>query len=153
MKYNSTVDLHYVFTEQTKCVGYSEELDEVFYDEDEYEYDYNINEEDIVDAFMWIFGTPNASLEDNIKSVIENIYTDDLLKDVYEEYKVSTIEEVIREAKKELTTDKLPINAYNLLDYITGYNVGEFVSCDENLRETVEDYFYDDAYDDFCENR
>jgi hypothetical protein len=153
MKFNSTVELHYTFTEQTRCVGYSEKYDEYFYDEDDYEYDYTVDEEDIVDAFMAAFGTPNSSLEDNIKSVVENIYTDDLIKDFLDEYKASSIEDAIIEVEKELMDKKLPVNSYNLLDYITGFNVSECVFCDDNLREIVEDYFYDDAYEDFCENR
>ena len=149
----------YTFTEQAGPSQYSEEYDEEFYDTEDFEWYYTVYEDDIAKAFIDMFGNRKGTLEENIKSVIEEVMSQEELDEMLRETHSTTIEEAIEEAKKEIAeyNSKLPaiyshkckkVDAYNLLDYL----LGDIFYYADNYDDELTDYFYEDAHEDFIEN-
>lgn len=152
-------ELYYTFTEQVGPSQYSEEYDEEFYDTEDFEWYYTVYEDDIANAFIDMFGDKKETLENNVKSVIQQVMSQDELNEMLEYYDSDTIEQAIEEVKKVIAdyNSKLPaaysykarkVDAYNLLDYL----LADISYYSDKYEDEIKDYFYDAAHQEFLEN-
>ena len=152
--------LNYVITRQTGPSYYSEETDEDFYDTTDYDWDYEVYEDDIADAWIEIYGKKGNSLEDNCKLVVEELISlaGETLEGYLKEAEVSSLDEAVEQARESIRKFNASeyakehgkhkeINAYNLLDELLG-DIGYYFDYDE---ENMLDYFREDAEADFNE--
>lgn len=146
--------LDYTFT-KIMHQYYLEGSDEWEEDGDDYDWEYEIDEEDIANAFIGIFGKKKEKLEYNIKQVWNELLSDLDREKILKEMEETSFETLLLSAKKYLWTaidhrTKKPkkVNAYTLLDYI----LGDISYYAEQEEEALKDWFYDKAEQDFYSN-
>lgn len=149
----------YTFYEQCGPSQYSEYTDEEFYDEEAFDWDYEVSEASICRAWIEAFGSKNNTLEQNCAAVAKELMSEEEITDTLKQLEVNSIEEAIEEAKnsiekfnssdyaKEHNVTKV-VNEYTILDYVLG-DIGYYVDQDE---ESLTEYFEEEAHKDFIAN-
>ena len=151
--------LNYTFTEQSGPSYYSEYTDEDFYDTEDFEWDYELDTDQIAKAFIDMFGDKDNTLEQNCIAVAEEVMEEDDKKELLAAYEANTLEEAIEAIKlhiikyNERMAQQGPkykqkkIDAANILDQMMDINYYA-----DNYEDELTDYFYEDAHEDFIEN-
>lgn len=147
---------NYIFTEQAGPSYYSEQTDEEFYDTEDYEWEYEVDEEDISEALVSPY-IGKYSLRESCKEAINDLMSDEDIKTSLEELEVNSIDEAFNNLEKEIedynqnrTVRRRKISAYEYLNYFLG-DITYYVE-EAKMEEDLKDYFYDDAHREFRES-
>lgn len=150
---------NYTFTEQSGPSYYSEYTDEDFYDTADFEWDYEVDTDQVAEAFVDMFGNKDNTLEQNCIAVAEEVMEEDDKKELLAAYEVNTLEEVVEAIKLDIIKynkkmeqqganyKQKKIDAANILDQMM-----DIYYYADNYEDDLKDYFYEDAYEDFREN-
>ena len=151
--------LNYTFTEQSGPSYYSEYTDEDFYYTEDFEWDYELDTDQIAEAFIDMFGDKDNTLEQNCIAVAKEVMEEDDKKELLAAYEVNTLEEVIEAIKLDIIKynermaqqgpkyKQKKIDAANILDQMM-----DIYYYADNYEDELTDYFYEDAHEDFIEN-
>jgi len=150
---------NYTFTEQSGPSYYSEYTDEDFYDTEDFEWDYEVDTDQVAEAFVDMFGDKDNTVEQNCIAVAEEVMEEDDKKELLAAYEVNTLEEVVEAIKLDIIKynkkmeqqganyKQKKIDAANILDQMM-----DIYYYADNYEDDLKDYFYEDAYEDFREN-
>ena len=151
--------LNYTFEEQSGPAQYSEYTDEDFYDTEDFDWDYEIDNRQIAEFFLDQFGDKKHSLEENCIAVAKEVMEEDDKKELLSAYKAQNLAEVVEEIKRDIQryNQKVTEQGYshkvkkidgpNILDYMMDINYYA-----DNYEDELKDYFYEDAHEDFYQN-
>ena len=151
--------LDYTFTEQAGPAYYSEYTDEDFYDIEDFEWEYEIDNRQIAKFFLDQFSDKKHSLEENCIAVAEEVMEEDDKKELLLVYEAQNLAEVVEKIKREIqrynqrVTERgysyrvKKIDGPNILDYMM-----DICYYADNYEDELKDYFYEDAHEDFIEN-
>lgn len=151
--------LSYIFTVQSGPTYYSEYMDEEFYDTEDIEWDYDIDELDVARFFIETMADPKLTKEEQAAQVAEEVMEKDDIEDLLTSYGVDNLLDASKAVAKQL--EKInkqhelkgnlykvePATAERIVSYMMDIPYYEGKYTDE-----LKEYFYEDAYDDFTNN-
>lgn len=121
MKFN------YVFTKEVGPTYYSEQTDETFCDTEDFDYDYEITQNEVLDGLLDYLAIKDKSATDQVKEIIKAL-------------EIEVEESEIVNALHNYT------DIYNIIHDLL-HNIEDYI--DEEMEEFLKDYYYQDAYNEF----
>lgn len=151
--------LSYTFTEQAGPAYYSEQTDEEFYDTEDFDWDYEVSELQIAEAFIDIYGRKENTLEENCKLVVQELMTEEDLKQALVDWEAKDLDEAIAAIKanadrynermeQDGKPNRWPKDARLLLDGL----LGDISYYKDEHEDELTEYFEEEAHEDFREN-
>ena len=151
--------LSYTFTEQAGPAYYSEQTDEEFYDTEDFDWDYEVSELQIAKAFIDLYGKRGNTLEENCKLVVQELMTEEDLKQALVDWEAKDLDEAIAAIKanadrynERMEQDgkptRWPKDARLLLDGL----LGDISYYKDEHEDELTEYFEEEAYEDFRNN-
>lgn len=151
--------LSYTFTEQAGPAYYSEQTDEEFYDTEDFDWDYEVSELQIAEAFIDLYGKKGNTLEENCKLVVQELMTEEDLKQALVDWEAKDLDEAIASIKanadrynermeQDGKPNRWPKDARLLLDGL----LGDISYYKDEHEDELTEYFEAEAYEDFRDN-
>lgn len=144
-------DLEYTFSMECGYEGYSEEIDEEFYDYEDFDFTYSVSISDIISYWYYNFSQEEDSWEKKFAAVLNELVNSKEFMDILlEEFEVSSKEGIFKSLSKEIGSER----AYDLFDYlITYYDLLDDEKVYEDLKEAFEDMAYDEACSEYANSK
>lgn len=151
--------LSYTFTMQSGPAYYSEQTDEEFYDTEDYDWEYDIDEMDVSKYFIEEFSNKKSTKEEQAAKAAEEIIEAEDKKDLLQQYEVETLLEVAKQISYDLEQANIkykqqgltykikPVTAERIL-----YNMVDISYYEDKYVDELKEHFYQDALDDFNDN-
>lgn len=146
---------NYTFEVQSGPATYDDYHGEVYFDTDEYEWEYEVDEKDIAKALVDMHGDKDDTLEVKVKKVWDELLTEEEQLETLQETEEETFETLVNSAKefykdrKDWRGRSLTINAYTLLDWV----LGDITYYAERVEDDLKEWFYNEAEQDFYDNK
>ena len=151
--------LNYTFEEQSGPAQYSEYTDEDFYDTEDFDWDYEITEFDIAKCFIDSYGKKDASTEENIVLVAEEIMEPEDKKLLLEETGVTTLKDAVSQVKISLEKYNTQVKArgddWKVKKITPELILSRMIDLEcyaDKHEDELKDYFYEEAHEDFYQN-
>lgn len=143
-------DIEYTFSMECGYEGYSEEIDEEFYDYEDYEFTYSVSCSRIIAYWYYAFSEEEDSWEKKFTDVLNELIDDKSMNILLEDLNVSSKEEIFKALAKEVGSER----AYDLFDYLIAiYDLLDEDKIWEDLKEAFEERAYDNARAEYFENK
>lgn len=141
---DSYFDLEYTFSMECGYEGYSEEIDEEFYDYEDFDSTYSVSVSDIISYWYYNFSQEEDSWEKKFIDVLnELVNSKEFMDTLLEEFNISSKEGIFKALAKEIGSER----AYDLFNYLI--DVYDLLD-DDKVYEDLKDAFEDEAYDEAC---
>jgi hypothetical protein len=141
-------EIDYTFSMECGYEGYSEELDEEFYDYEDFDFTYSVSVRDIITYWYYAYSKEEDSWEKKFLDVLNELIDDEFMNILLEDLEVSSKEEIFKALSDLVKSSR----AYNLFDYLIHiYDLLDDDKLWEDLKEAFEDKAYDEACSEYAE--